>query len=467
MCIWKGRADFMQENIETKENKMGVMPVNKLLISMALPIMISMLVQALYNIVDSMFVSIIGEEALTSVSLAFPVQNLMIAIGVGTGVGINALLSRCLGEKNKEEADLAANNGVFLALISYLLFLFFGLFFVNFYFLTQTSDSTILDYGHSYLSICSLGSFGLFFQITFERLLQSTGKTLYSMITQGLGAIINIILDPIMIFGLFGFPKMGVGGAALATVCGQIFASCLAIAFNLKINKELTFQGRGFRPNLNIILKIYSVGVPSIIMASIASIMTFCINQILMAFTPTATAVFGVYFKLQSFVFMPIFGLSNGMVPIVAYNYGARKKERIISTIRLSIFYAVGIMIIGLLIFQVFPQYLLMLFNASEEMLSIGIVSLRIISICFPFAGFSIVCSSVFQSFGNGILSLLLSIGRQLIVLIPVAFLLSKLGGLHALWWSFPISEIAALILCIFFLKHIYKTLILPLSLDQ
>lgn len=454
---------MQQETSPARENKMGVMPVNRLLITMALPMMISMLVQALYNIVDSMFVSMISENALTAVSLAFPVQNLMIAIATGTGVGINALLSKSLGEKNFKEANNTANNGVFLAAMSALVFIIFGLFFTRFFFETQTNMGEIVDYGTQYLTICSIFSFGIFGQITFERLLQSTGKTLLTMCTQTTGAIINIILDPIMIFGLFGFPELGVAGAALATVTGQIIAMLFAAILNLKKNHELTLQLRGFRPNRHTISRIYAVGVPSIIMASITSVMTFGMNKILLSFTSTATAVFGVYFKLQSFIFMPVMGLNNGMVPIIAYNYGAQKRERIVSTIKLSILYAMGLMILGFLVFQLFPDRLLSIFNASADMLSIGTVSLRIISISFLFAGFCIISLSVFQALGNAVLSLIVSVARQLIVLLPAAYLLSLTGSLDAIWWAFPIAEVASVIFSVVFLKRIYNQKIKPI----
>ena len=334
------------ETSNYNENKMGVMPINKLLITMSLPMIISMLVQALYNVVDSIFVSQISENALTAVSLAFPLQNFMIAVGSGTGVGINALLSKSLGEKNFDEANKVANNGIFLAIISYLLFLLIGIFGVRFFFECQTNVVEIIDGGYYYLLICTVCSFGLFGQFVFERLMQSTGKTLYIMLTQGLGAITNIILDPILIFGLFGFPKMGIAGAALATVIGQILAMILAIYLNFTKNYEIKIKIKGFKPDLKTIKKIYSVGIPSIIV-----------------FTSTATAVFGIYFKLQSFVFMPVFGLNNGMVPIVSYNYGARNKDRIISTIKISIVYAVGMMLIGLCVLQIFPKQILNLMN--------------------------------------------------------------------------------------------------------
>lgn len=441
---------------QLEENKMGTMPINKLLINMSLPIMISMLIQALYNVVDSIFVSRISENALTAVSLAFPIQNLMIAISIGTGVGINAILSRSLGEKNFKKANDAAGNGVFLGVLSYILFLIFGLFFTRKYFILQTNDQEIIEYGVSYLNIISIASIGIFMQIIFERLLQSTGKTFHTMITQGLGAIINIILDPILIFGLFGMPAMGVAGAAWATVIGQIIAAILSIYFNSKVNKEIDLNVKEFRPNLNIIKEIYIVGIPSIIMSSIASVTVYGINNILIKLSSTATAVLGIYFKVQSFVFMPIFGLNNGMIPIIAYNYGAREKERLIETIKLSVKYALVIMALGSIIMEIFPERILSLFNASEDMLSIGIPALRIISISYVFAAISIVASSTYQALGNGVLSLITSATRQLIVLLPMAYFLSLSGNVNAIWWAFPIAELVALGLTFIFLKYIY-----------
>lgn len=446
-----------------KENRMGVMPVGKLLISMSVPMMISMVVQALYNIVDSMFVAQLNENALTAVSLAFPVQNLMIAVGSGTGVGVNALVSRSLGEKNTEYANKGANNGIWLALFSFLAFAVLCGVFGRLFFSVQTNDAQIVEYGTAYVRIVGILSFGLFFQFIFERLLQATGKTIYTMVTQSLGAIINVILDPIMIFGLFGFPRMEVAGAALATVIGQIVAACLALWFNRKKNHELHISLRKYRVSGRVIGNIYSVGIPSIIMASIGSVMTFGMNKILMAFTSTATAVFGVYFKLQSFVFMPVFGLNNGMVPIIAYNYGARKPDRMVRTIKLSSMLAISIMFVGLLIFQILPAPLLKIFNASDKLLEIGVPALRIISISFLVAGFAITSSSVFQALGHGVLSLLVSVLRQLVVLLPVAFLLSKVGGLSAIWWSFPIAEVASGLSSALFLRHVYKKEIKPL----
>lgn len=446
------------------ENKMGVMPVNRLLVSMSVPMVLSMLVQALYNVVDSMFVAQISENALTAVSLAFPAQNLMIAVATGTGVGINALLSRNLGERNFDRVNKIADNALFLAMCSYLVFAVLGGLLAESFFLLQTDIPDIVEYGTSYLRICTMLSFGLFGQVTFEKLLQSTGKTFYTMLTQGLGAILNIIFDPILIFGLFGFPKMGVAGAAAATVFGQIMAFFLAIFLNKAKNHEIRLSLKGFSPNGAIIRNIYSVGVPSIIMASIGSVMTFGMNKILIAFTSTATAVFGVYFKLQSFIFMPVFGLNNGMVPIIAYNYGAGKPDRIMKTVRLSICYAVAMMLIGFTIFQTMPDRLLMIFNASENMLEIGIPALKSISFSFLFAGFCIICSSLFQALGHGMLSLWISVLRQLVVLLPTAFILSKISGLSYIWLAFPFAELFAVTFSAIFLRHVYKKEIVPLK---
>ena len=374
----------------TQENKMGTMPVNKLLISMSLPMIISMLVQAMYNIVDSVFVAQISENALTAVSLAFPLQNLMIAFAGGTAVGVNALLSRSLGEKNQDHVNQTAVNSVFIFLVTAVIFMIAGLTLSNLFFNVQTTNTEIVNAGTQYSMIVVGCSIGLFCQFLFERLLQATGRTLFTMVTQGLGAIINIILDPIFIFGLCGFPKMGVAGAALATITGQIIACLLALFFNLKFNHDIHFKFKRFRPNAHIVKQIYSVGIPSIIMQSIGSVMTFGMNTILITFSTTATAVFGVYFKLQSFVFMPVFGLNNGMIPIIAYNLGAKQKKRMFDTIKLAMIYATGMMIIGVIFFETIPQTLLGFFNASEAMIKIGTPALRIIAIHFIFAGFSI-----------------------------------------------------------------------------
>lgn len=448
-----------------KENKMGTMTVNKLLISMSLPMIISMLVQALYNVIDSMFVAQISENALTAVSLAFPLQSLMIAVGVGTGVGVNAVLSKSLGQKDFESANKAASNGIILSFLSYVIFALIGVFLTGVFFKSQTSNVEIINHGSQYIYICTILSVGLFGQIILERLLQSTGKTFYTMITQGIGAIINIILDPILIFGLFGTPEMGVVGAAVATVTGQIIAMFLALYFNLKKNHEIKLNKKVFKLDIKIIKRIYAVGVPSIVMQSIGSVMTFGLNKILIGFTPTATAVFGVYFKLQSFVFMPVFGLNNGMVPIVAYNYGAKNEERVTKTIKLSTVYAMGIMLVGFLIFQAFPKQLLCLFNASEDMLRIGIPALRIISINFIFAGFCVIASSVFQALENGMLSLVVSAVRQLIAILPLAFIFGQVFGVNAIWFAFPVSEIIAVILSAMFMKKVYNEAIKPISM--
>lgn len=457
-----------------KENKMGVMPVNQLLLNMALPMIMSMLVQALYNVVDSVFVAKLSEDALNAVSLAFPVQNLMISVGVGTGVGINALLARSLGQKNQEKADQTAMNGLFLALLSCLVFTTLGLTCSRLFYTIQTDIPGIVEHGTSYLTICCGMSFGIFAGITLDRILQATGRTFLTMITQLVGAVTNIVMDPILIFGLFGFPRMEVAGAALATVLGQILAACLSTYFCLRRNPDVHLSLKGFRPRGDIIKGIYAVGVPSIIMSSVGSVMVFGVNQILISFTATATAVFGVYFKLQSFIFMPVFGLNNGMVPIVSYNYGARQPERIVKTIRLSVVYAVCIMVVGFLIFQIFPDKLLGLFLAENEtavdpvtgipdLITIGVPALRIISISFLFAGFCIVSSSVFQALAHGVLSLAVSLVRQLLVLLPVVFLLSRAFGLGAVWWAWPIAEIFSVSLCAVFLRQVYRKEVKPM----
>jgi len=450
-----------------RENKMGTMPIPKLLFSMSAPLVISMLIQALYNIVDSAYVAQLNENALTAVSMAFPVQNLMVAVATGTGVGINALLSRSLGEKKFERANQAAKNGIFLFLMSYVFFAILGAFGSRLFFEAQTSDPEIILYGTQYTFVVTVFSFGLFMAIVTERLLQATGLTIYHMYTQGLGAIINIVLDPILIFGLYGFPRLEVIGAAVATVIGQICSMSLGIFFNIRKNKEINVNMKGFRPDGNIIKRIYSVGVPSILMASISSVMVFGMNQILMIFSSTAVTVFGVYYKLQSFIFMPIFGLNNGMVPVVAYNYGARNKKRIMRTIGLSIASAVTIMLLGLLAFQFFTPQLLGIFEASEEMLAIGVPALKIISLSFLFAGYCIVVSSVFQALGNGVYSLVISVTRQLVVILPVAYILAKLFGLEAVWWSLAVAEVVSVIMCSLFFRRIYKAKIKPLVRNE
>ncbi len=455
----KGVLKIEKQNT-LQENKMGVMPVNKLLITMSLPMIISMMVQALYNVVDSFFVSQISENALTAVSLAFPAQNLMIAFASGTAVGVNAVLSKSLGEKNYEKANKTAENGLFLVFLEYFIFLAFGLFGVRFFYSVQTDVIEIIENGYQYTSICSILSFGVFGQIMTERLMQSTGRTIYTMFTQGIGAIINIILDPILIFGLIGFPRMGVAGAAWATVIGQICAFIIALILNAKYNTDIKLSIRKFRPDLKIIKNIFSVGVPSIIMMAIGSVMNFLFNKILISFTETAAAVFGVYFKLQSFIFMPVFGLNNGIIPIIAYNYGAQKRARMMKAVKLGIVYVFLFMTAGLLIMQIFPDKLLSIFNATEEMMRIGVPALRTISLCFIFAGFCIVIGSVFQALGRGVFSMIVSVSRQLVVLIPAAYLLSLTGNLNNVWWSFPIAEIASVIASAVCFIYLYKTVI-------
>ena len=445
--------------MQTKENKMGVMPIDKLLISMSLPMMISMLVQALYNIVDSIFVSRINEYALRAVSLAFPIQSLMIAVAVGTAVGINAFLSKTLGEKDFEKADIIAKNGIFLAIASYVAFAVIGLLVSRPFFASQTEVLEVREYGVTYLTICCVAGMGIFLQTTFERLLQATGKTFYTMITQGTGAVINIILDPILIFGYFGMPRMGIAGAAVATVIGQIIAAILALVFNLKCNRELNISMKGFRPNGYLIVQIYKVGAPSIVVQAIGSLMTYGMNLILAAFG-SAQTVFGIYFKLQSFVFMPVFGLNNGMVPIIAYNYGAGHKDRVIKTIKHSVAYGVGIMFVGLLAMHIFPAQLMRMFDAEESLITIGAPALETISLSFVFAGFCIVAGSVFQALGNGVYSMIVSVARQMCVLLPVAKLLSLSGEVTLIWWAFPIAELASVLLTSYFLVRIYRKVI-------
>lgn len=442
------------------ENKMGTMPISKLVLNMSLPMMVANLVQACYNIVDSIFVSRIDEKALTAVSMAFPIQMLLVALGIGTGVGINALLSKSLGAGNRKQASDAACNGIFMAYVCYAVFLIFGLTGVGAYYRSQTDDAVIIEYGCQYLKwVCCL-SVGLYSQFVFERLLQSTGLTMYTMITQSVGAIINIIMDPILIFGLLGAPKLGVSGAAIATVFGQTVASVIAIILNIKKNKEIELNFKGFRPSFSVISKIYVVGLPSIIMQAIGSVMNYGMNLILIGFSSTAVAVFGVYYKLQSFVFMPVFGLNGGMVPVVAYNYGAQNRKRLVKTVKLSMLYALIIMSIGTVIFEIFPAQLFSIFDASENMVGMGATALRIICVHFPVAAICIISGSMFQALGNGVYSMVVSICRQLVVLLPVAYLLSLTGSLAAVWWAFPIAEVMSLLMTSIFLIRINKNIV-------
>ena len=444
---------------------MGVMPVNRLLITMSVPMMLAMLVQALYNVVDSVFVSQLSEDALNAVSLAFPVQNIMIALAVGTGVGVNALLSKSLGEQDAARANRTAEHGVLLAAITCAAFMVCGTLLARpFYMVQVPSEPVIVEYGTQYMQICSLFSCGIFMEVMFERLLQSTGRTMYTLFTQGVGAVFNIIFDPLLIFGIGPFPRLEVAGAAVATVMGQTVAAVLAFLFNHFRNHDIKLFHKGFRFDGWIVRRIYLVGAPSIIMNAIGSLMVFGMNQILLTFTKTATAVLGVYFKVQSFVFMPIYGLNNGMVPIIAYNYGARKRERLLKTVKLGVLYAVLIMLVGLLIVQTIPDKIFLLFQADENMLSIGVPALRIISLSFVFAGYCVVTSATFQALGEGIQSMIVSIVRQLVVLLPAAWLLARLGDINLVWYAFPIAELASLTLCTVFLVRTYRKLIQPLE---
>lgn len=459
---------------ETKENKMGIVPIPKLLTGMALPMVISMLVQACYNVVDSIFVAKIkddvivsgsaGTAALNAVGMAFPVQMLLIAFGTGTCVGVNAVLSKALGEKDQKTADRAANNGVFLAGCNFILFLLVGVFFSESLIRMQGGEGLALTYGTQYLTIVCTCSIGVYTQFIFERLLQSTGRTIYSMFTQLTGAVINIVLDPIFIFGLFGIPEMKVAGAALATVIGQICAAILAIILNAKKNTDVHVNLRGFRPNLKIITRVYQVGFPSIVMQAIGSVMTSSMNRILSGLNTDSVAVFTVYFKLQSLFFMPVFGINNGMVPILAYNYGARKRKRMVQTIKLSMAYALLFMLVGFGLFELFPEMLLRIFDTGDPSLIIlGVPALRIIGFHFLAAWFCIISGTVFQALGNGVYSLIVSIARQLVVLIPVAYILSRIGGLDLIWWAFPIAEIMSLCVSSYLLFRIYRKIIKPI----
>ena len=464
----KGMEGIAMEN--AAENKMGVMPIGKLVLNMSVPLMISMLVQALYNVVDSVFVSMVSEEALSAVSFSFPAQNLMIGLATGTAVGVNALLSRALGAGDRERANRVAEHGVFLSLVGYVVFLLFGLFGSRAFMLSQTQNAVIVEYGVDYLTVVCCWSFGLFGQMIFERLMQATGRTFYTMITQGTGAIINIILDPIFILpkghdmGLFKMPigfDMGTEGAAVATVIGQIVAFILAAIINHHKNTDIHLELRKFRPQKQLITRIYAIGLPSVIMMAIGSVMTWLMNIILINYTAgkeTAATVFGAYFKLNSFVFMPVFGLNNGVIPILAYNYGAQKRSRMTRTIRVSLVYASAFMLLGMIVFLAVPQVLLGFFNASETMLAIGIPALRIIASTFVVAGVCIVLSSVFQALGYSLYSMLVSLARQLIVLVPVAWALAaigqQVGNDDLVWLSFPVAEVvSAAVTAVFFIR--------------
>ena len=450
-----------------RENKMGVMPVGKLLFNMALPMIIAMVVQALYNVVDSLFVSWYSEDGVAALALAFPVQNILIGFATGIGVGVNSLLSKSLGENNQKAANRAAGNGIFLVLIATALFMLFGVFGSRPFFSIQSDNAATVELGTKYITICCVGSLGIFVEVLGERLLQSSGRTFYTLITQGTGAIVNIILDPILIWGVpaLGIPQMGIAGAAVATVIGQWLAAILAIIFNLKCNPEVQFSLKAIAPKKSAVIPILTVGIPSIIMVGIGSIMNFSMNQLLQGMDPTETAVkvFGIYFKLQSFFFMPLFGLNNATISIVAYNYGARNPKRITGTLLRACISALCVMTAGLLIFQIFPDQLLGIFNLSDDFLVKGRSALQTISLCFPAAAFGIALSASFQALGNGIYSTIVSLCRQMLVLLPAAFLLSLTGNVNNVWWAFPIAECVSLMVTALLFANIYRKKIKPM----
>lgn len=449
------------------ENKMGTMPINKLIINMSLPLITSMFVQAFYNIVDSLFVARINEDALTAVSMSFPAQNLMISAGVGVGVGITALIARYLGAHDEKGITRVVHNGIFLGILNSILFALFGIFLAKFYFEFQKASGIIETYGIQYLSICSIFAFSIIMEITFERMLIASGKTIYTMITQSTGAIINIIFDPIFIFGLFGFPKMGIVGAAVATIFGQTVAMFMALYFNVVKNHEVRISIKKFAVDFKTIINIYEIGFPSIVMQSAASFMIFQLNNLLASFSTTATAVLGVYFKLQSFVILPVFGLNNSVISIVSYNYGAGKIKRLLKTVKVANIYAFSIMLAGFVLCQVLPSQILKIFDASDNMLAIGVPALRIISFSFLIAPFSIVSSGTFQALGKGTFSLIISLIRQLIVILPLSYLLSRVMGMKGVWVAFPIAEIVAGILTIIYLRKLYKNEIMKRNIKR
>ena len=449
------------------ENKMGTMPINKLIINMSLPLITSMFVQAFYNIVDSLFVARINEDALTAVSMSFPAQNLMISAGVGVGVGITALIARYLGAHDEKGITRVVHNGIFLGILNSILFALFGIFLAKFYFEFQKASGIIETYGIQYLSICSIFGFSIIMEITFERMLIASGKTIYTMITQSTGAIINIIFDPILIFGLFGFPKMGIVGAAVATIFGQTVAMFMALYFNVAKNHEVRISIKKFAVDFKTIVNIYEIGFPSIVMQSAASFMIFQLNNLLASFSTTATAVLGVYFKLQSFVILPVFGLNNSVISIVSYNYGAGKIKRLLKTVKVANIYAFSIMLAGFVLCQILPVQILKIFDASDNMLAIGVPALRIISFSFLIASFSIVSSGTFQALGKGTFSLIISLIRQLIVILPLSYLLSRVMGMKGVWVAFPIAEIVAGILTIIYLRKLYKNEIMKRNIKR
>ncbi len=466
--LLKGWTNTMNSQTKTlPQNKMATTPVGRLLMTMSLPLMLSMIMEALYNVVDSLFISHVSENALTALSLAFPIQLLVVAASVGTGVGINAALSRLLGEKNQRGVDRVASNGIFLAIFTYMVFLIFGLFFTRTYFSSQTADPDICAQGTAYLSVCMVFSFGSVGQITFQRLLQSTGRTTLSMVSQLVGAAINIVLDPILIFGLCGFRAMGTTGAAAATVIGQIVAMVIAIAFNVTRNKEIRFSFRGFRPHGKTIAEIYRVGAPAIVMQALNSLMAFGVNLILISLSSTAVAAFGVYIKVQNFVFMPAFGVNNGVIAIAAFNYGRRDKARIDRTIRFGMLYAAIIMLIGTVLFQFLAAPILTLFDASADLMGFGVQAMRIISLSYLFVAFTLIAQGVYQALGNGSYSLIITLMRVVVLLLPVLWIFARVSGLQHIWWAFLIAEAGSAVVGAFLLAHIYRQRVLPLACNE
>lgn len=445
------------------ENKMETMPVGRLVANMALPMIISMLVQALYNVVDSIYVARVSESAVTALSLAFPVQNMQIGFGVGVSVGVNALLSQSLGRKDQEMANRAAGNGITLMAIVTVAFMLFGIFGVRPYYEMQSTVRETVEGGIAYSRICCVMTVGIFGQLLGERLLQSTGRTIYTMITQSVGAIINILLDPVFIYGWFGLPAMGVAGAAWATVIGQCIAAGMGVYYNVRKNPDVGFGLKYLKLEKKAVGSILTVGIPSVVMNGIGSVMNFGMNQILQGFTETATSVFGVYFKLQSFFFMPVFGMNNAAISIIAYNYGAGKPERITKTLKITCGAALTLMVIGLAVFQLVPELLLNMFDPSPVFLSIGIAALRTISLSFPVAAVCIALGATFQALGNGSYSTIVSLCRQLLVLLPVAYLLSLSGEVNQVWLAYPIAEVVSGSVTMWFFWRIYKQKIKPL----
>ncbi len=451
----------------TDSRRMGEMDEGKLLITLAFPIMLSMLVQAMYNIVDSIYVARVSENCLSALSLAFPAQNIMIGLGTGTGVGVSTLISRSLGRRDTRTAHKVCGNAVFLAFCCWLVMALFGLFGADIFIRSQTDIEDIRVHADQYLRIVTIGSIFMYLQMTMEKLLQSTGLTRLSMWTQMVGAVTNIILDPFFIFGWCGLPAMGTAGAAIATVIGQIAGMLLGIFLHRRRNIELRFTRADIRPDLPIIGSVYRIGFPSVVMMVVGSVTNYCMNRILISFTPTAIAVYGCYFKIQSFFFMPVFGLNSAMIPVIGYNYGARKKERIYRTFRFGVLYASFFMLLGLVLFLLIPDTLLGIFNPSENMLSIGVPALRRIGLTFLFAGFCIVAGSVCQALDRSMASLIVSVMRQLVVLIPAAWLLSRTGDVNMVWWAFPIAEIMSLLASIFFLRSAFRNMEDMLSLPR